>query len=205
MKAPKIIRDFTSLPDKGLEARASNVASSMKGNAYFPTPGPSLEDLDAARLLFITALSAAQYHDRLKLSLKNDAKKKLRAVLSSLAYYVESVAQGDKTILMSSGFKISSDTVETPAVAVINNFKVEHGKNSGQMRLSATRVKGVDSYSFYFGIDAGENTVYDHITKTRARTIISDLKVGQTYSFYMKAIGTNEKFVQSITITKVVS
>ncbi len=123
----------------------------------------------------------------------------------SLAYYVESIAQGDKTILISSGFKISASTVESAPVDTIDGFKVEHGNNSGQMKLSAKRVKGADTYSFYFGIADGDNTIYDHVTKTRVRTIISGLQVGKTYAFYMIAIGTNEKYVKSVTILKVVS
>ncbi|MFT3934982.1 MAG: hypothetical protein QM726_15255 [Chitinophagaceae bacterium] len=204
MKVPVILLDFMRLGEVNLDARATSVSNGMTDNPYFTNPNPALKELDMVRQEFTNARAAAQNRDVLKIALKNEVKEKLRDVLLKLSYYVESVALGNRAILISSGFKVSSETTE-PEADAINDFTVKHGKLSGQMILSASRVKGYTIYTFFYGVGEGENIVWNQVPQTKATAILSDLQVGKTYTFYMEAKGANGKIIQSVRISKVVS
>ncbi|MFT3935234.1 MAG: hypothetical protein QM726_16530 [Chitinophagaceae bacterium] len=205
MKPARILRDFMRLSEIGLQARGNSVANGMKGNPYFPNPGLALSGLDAANLEYANAITAALTGDSIKRSAKKEAKAKLQAVLSGLAYYVEGVAMGNRTILLSSGFAVSAESRSGAVLVSVENFKVVHGKNSGEMRLSANRVKGASTYCFYFGYANGDTMVWENVSQAGCRITLKNLQPGKTYTFYIKAKGANEKYVQSESIIKVVA
>jgi hypothetical protein len=68
-----------------------------------------VELIEKALQEYIAALSAAGGRDRVLVSIKDDKKAALQALLMELANYVTQTAKGDKTLLLASGFDINAD------------------------------------------------------------------------------------------------
>jgi hypothetical protein len=108
MKKIKILLTFMYCTDGNLSKIARRVLDSMKGNALFSNPDPTLEAGEKALAAYVTALSNAGGLDRPLVSIKNDMRTILRMFLTDLAQYVTHASKGDRSALLSSGFDISS-------------------------------------------------------------------------------------------------
>ena len=86
----------------------------MQGNSNFPAPIPALTVVDAAVQTYQAALTAAQFRDKNAVALKNQAREELTFILSQLANSVMTTANGDRAMLISSGFDISKDPEPKP-------------------------------------------------------------------------------------------
>jgi hypothetical protein len=65
-----------------------------------------------------TILSNAAGRDKTLVSIKNDKRAELRTLLAELADYVTSVCNGDRTMLLSSGFDLARQRGEVPLQAI---------------------------------------------------------------------------------------
>jgi hypothetical protein len=81
--------------------------------------------------------------DTLKIALRDTARQVLTNLIKQLAPYLELVAQGDTSILTSTGFDLRHDIVKgtgidrLPAPA---DFRVSHGQRSGTLDIHAARL-----------------------------------------------------------------
>lgn len=102
-------------------------------------------------------------------------------VLRDLVFYVNKAAQGDKVIVLSSGFDCTNDPVlitEVPAKAVIR--RISDGATSCSIKVYADAVPGADRYKLEIASDVN-NPVYvvytDHAVVTGLEA--KDLTRGQ--------------------------
>ena len=79
--------------------------------------------------------------------------------------------------------------------------KVVHGKNSGQLILSTSAVKGGIIYIHQYTTDPLA-AMWSEITTSRATCKINNLVPGQMYSLRIVAIGTNGQVTISDVVTK---
>ena len=105
----KIISSFIYCRDGELIKITRRILDSIKQNAQYPNAGPLVELIEKALQEYIAALSAAGGRDRVLVSIKDDKKAALQALLMELANYVTQTAKGDKTLLLASGFDINAD------------------------------------------------------------------------------------------------
>src|ERR1051326_1279582 len=92
----------------------TNIIAALTGNANFTTPSPTLVELGAARDLAsdkIDAYEVAADAAATALSNRDLALEDVRVKLTSLASYVDGIAQGSENIIPSAGMPIRS----TPA------------------------------------------------------------------------------------------
>jgi hypothetical protein len=85
---------------------ARHHVTSMTGNQNFTTPLPSLASITAAANALETAFNNAQGGNSTLTSLMHDKEAVLDNLLSQLANYVEIVANGVDTIILSAGMKV---------------------------------------------------------------------------------------------------
>lgn len=95
--------------DNDLAQTTRRVLDSLTGNTEFPSPSPALDVVDKAAQDYIVALSNAGGRDRKLVAIKNDKRAILRGLLIQLANYVTQVSQGNKTLLLSSGFELTPE------------------------------------------------------------------------------------------------
>ncbi|MFT3934878.1 MAG: fibronectin type III domain-containing protein [Chitinophagaceae bacterium] len=206
MKKLKVSMSFKRLSDARLETFTMTVVAAMTRNTNYPNPTPAIADLEALRLQFEAALSAAQTRDNVKIAAKTNLRLQLIAELDTLSDYVNLTAQGDRTILLSSGFKVKAEKTNSAVLGTIENFTVTQGANSGEAILSFTKVKGARFYLFYCAESPAPVEIrgWDHDGDTITSFTFTGLQPGKLYSFKVKAYGSGRQTVFSEVITKMI-
>ncbi len=196
MKQPRLRQDYSRLTDAALELKAETVSLAMNANPVFPTPTPSTAEFLVAINAYSTALTAAQSRDKVEVAEKNAKRATLEQLMSSLAGYVMSVANGDEAILVLSGFDLVKPASPQPPIGIPENFSVSRGINEGEIVSSVDRVAGARTYIHEYTADplTPASEWAQQFTTVRKCTI-ADLVPGQKYWFRVAAIGTRNQMV----------
>ena len=132
---------FKHMRDQELLTFGYTVHAAMDGNAYFATPEPDLTTLLAAVDDFREKMELANRKGSpLDFSLKNDSREVLIDVLKRLAFYVNTMADGALSVILSSGFRpvalpTRSVPPETPRWVTLTDYR-----QKGQARLDFEAV-----------------------------------------------------------------
>ncbi len=145
MRMPKINLSFSNLRDAEVKGESDFILRSMFGNAAFTDPMPSLADVQSAIVNYGDALTAAASLDINMVALKNQYRQVLESVLFQLGLYVMCVANGDVTILISSGFKLAKTPASNP-ISAPDSIVLTNGPSSGKLVAVVPTVKGANSY-----------------------------------------------------------
>jgi hypothetical protein len=105
-----VLKGFSKFTDGELLIFAQHVLKMMSGNSNFPNPVVSMAALAAIIAAFQAALAAAQDGGKNAVATKDSIRPQLVSVLRQLAMYVQSVADGDPSIIDSSGFQTRSQS-----------------------------------------------------------------------------------------------
>ena len=172
--------------DSALVIRARNIVEAMTHNPWFPAPVPSLAKVQAA----IDALDKAQAATLSKtkglVSVRNDARKKLRDLLLRLKGHVQAVANDNPEFAVSIIKSAGMDIVERPARRK-PILGVYPGPVSGSVRLVATAVAKEASYEWQWSADGGKTWVTERRTQ-QANTVVRRLQPGTRYGFRFQAV-----------------
>jgi len=126
-----------------------NVLAKMTGNANFPTPDVSLETAKTVLDEFEAAAVGAKDGSRTQIALRNNKMAVVDDLFHSLALYVDRIANGDDTIILSSGFEVLevSRTYSKPELGV------KSGDVTGNIKLAVKSIDGAKSYIWQFAKD----------------------------------------------------
>ena len=200
----KIKKTYNRSSDSNLLTLGSRVAQSMNGNANFPGPTPTQAAVETAWQDFQSALNLAGRNDRTLSSAKNDKKAALIGLLSNLAEYVTTVANGDKTILLSSGFDITGVKTNPPGLQPIDALAVEVGP-TGQAITSVKKVTGARAYVHEYTPDPiTPNSIWTSETVTDQAFTFSNLQSVVKYWFRVTAVGLHKQKVVSPIVSRVI-
>ncbi|HET7624871.1 MAG TPA: fibronectin type III domain-containing protein [Verrucomicrobiae bacterium] len=177
---------FAQLPDAGLDEFTGTVITGLTGNAAFPNPAVSIADLTAAKEAYENALNAMAQGGKQATAIKNDARKKLLALLRQEANYVQLAGNNDLPTLLSSGFQVNSTNTAQSPLATPKILALENGMST---QLIA-RVQAVDNARSYEAQvkNGGGWQPAGVFTQTR-RMVLSGMTPGQVYSVQVRAIG----------------
>jgi hypothetical protein len=138
----KVIISYAHLAIDMLIELVRFVITKLTGNPNFTTPDPTIAELkDMADALEAKNI-AAQEGGRQARSERKDARKKMLDGLRSLALYVEKIADGNETIMVSSGLYLSKE----PQPAQKDDFWVIRGPNSGDILAGCVRYPKARTY-----------------------------------------------------------
>ena len=159
-----------------------NVVARLTNHATFDNPDVSLADGTAKADKLEAASLAAKDGARTAISAMRDAELDVDKYLKKLAIYVERIADGDETLILSSGFHISKEpeSFQKPALAVVN------GKNSASVLLKAKAIDKAGAYIWQVSRNKTEWTTLGH--STRADFEVSGLTIGEICYFRVAAI-----------------
>src|SRR5690242_13582355 len=93
----KSIISYRNARESNLVPTSQRVIEKMENNPVFPNPPAALEELKKALAEFQEALVKAKGRDKEMVSVKNDKKAILIALLAELSDYVTLTSKGDKT------------------------------------------------------------------------------------------------------------
>jgi hypothetical protein len=196
----KINTSFSRLTPVKFAAQVELIITSLTGNASFPEPWPatvaSLAQLQADLSSFQGTLNAIATGDRSRIVDRQATRQKLSGELTSLGYYLQGVANGDPTMLATTGFPARKETqralvpadLEAPA-----QLTLQRGTLSGQLIVKCSRVLKAASYDVQTATadPTVEANWSDAGTYTTCRRIaLEGLTPGKVYSVRMRAFGS---------------
>jgi hypothetical protein len=179
----------------------NTTAAAVYGNADFTTPSPTQAVMQEAITNYTASLAAAKYGSRDDKAQKNADKQNLISLLRQLCDYVNSIAQGDVTILAGCGFPLSKSP--QPVALGVPQAKVQNG-TSGELILSTPAVEGAVAYKHQYSADPNA-ALWPEVVTSRATCKIASLQPGTVYSLRIVAIGTNDQVSSSDVVTKMVA
>lgn len=205
MTTTKVITSFQRYKDTDLNQKAQHIVDSLTGNAQFPTPIPSLTDLQTAITAYATALAKAVDGSKQDTVIKNQARDTVETLLSKLALYVQLNGNDDPAIILSSGFDISKPRTPIGVLPKPTGFIVSAGKEKGSIDISLNAIAGAVSYQ-YEQTDAPvtATSVWTVTVNTSAGITIHHLQSGKEYAFRAAGVGSDPTRVYSDVITSFV-
>ncbi|HUP11356.1 MAG TPA: fibronectin type III domain-containing protein, partial [Niastella sp.] len=168
----------------------------------FPDPNPALAELTRVTEEYKVALYNAKGLDTLLVSIKNDLRAVLRSMLSREAEYVMSVAKGDRTVLLASGFTLAKVKGEVTALKPIEKLMV-NTEIPEQAVLRVKKVIGAKAYVYQYTVDAvGGESQWVSRTVTEPSFTLSGLQPGIKHLFRVIAVGPGDQSVYSPVVSR---
>ena len=193
MFIPKIGVSFGRYSDANFEQKAEHILKSMDGNADFPDPSPSMAVYGAAVSNYSAALTEAATLDRNAVAKKNEARQQLETLSTQLASYVMNRSNGNVRMLTGSGFTLTKKS-EPRKLPEMGPVTLSSTGNSGEMRVSATALKGANGYVYEFTETAPtEATVWTSSASSTSKLVIKGLTPGKQYWFRVIATGARQQ------------
>ncbi len=164
----------------------------MTGNLSFPTPIPTLIVL----LALIDALSLANENalngGKIQKALMRIALKDLMAALKTMLGYVQSVSEGDETMILSSGFDVKRPRVPVGILPPPANVRTVFGEVPGEIILRWAGVKNKLVYKVQINDTPGsEDTWKDYTYTGKVRIVVTGLITDRMYAFRVASISSD--------------
>jgi len=196
MRKKKVVLDYTGVNDDEFNTLIGKVIDCLTGHAVLTTLPVSLADLKTQADDFATKWQrASRGGSVLESAEKNDAKRILAASLKDIAFYVNKVADGSRSILLSSGLILEADpkSVGTPEVMIEASLVDGRQRNQLGIKFKPLRSAIMYEYQVTNAADAdGEPLWGDSFeTSTSYGNVFSPVSPGQIY--YMRIRGRNKK------------
>ena len=195
----RLIMDLSKLRDSQLDNKAQTIIDSTSANAVvFPSPVPALTDVEGILEEYRSSLTAAARRDIHAIELKNQKRTELERALRKLALYIEQQANGNRAVLLSSGFDVWKTREPNGICPKPENFKVENPA-PGRVKMSVKANKMARMYQFEYRL-AGDTdwTVHDG---SRSSVMLIGFETAKLYEFRAVLKGTNPVRTYSDVIT----
>lgn len=190
---PRALVGFGEMKDNEILVAANTILAAMTDNPNFPNPIPSLEEVQNQTDDYSNKLAAASKRGSPEdNALKKEGKEDLAEILQQLGHYVNSVAKGHLSKVLSSGFPTNSPDAPPQPPNVVDGLKLEDGRQSGQVRLSFNKQRNIRIYEYqYRRIDVPEEDWSERFTTTSSRgNVIAPVMPGVHYEARVRAINT---------------
>lgn len=192
--------NFNRLASLAFIAQAEQIVTAMTGNASFPEPWPStvptLQQIQADLAAYQAAATATGAGDRTRIVERQAARSKLQTDLTQLAFQLQTVSQGDATLLATTGYPLRqpaqrSRITEIPSAP--DGFVLSRGVLSGSIQVRARRVPKAASYDVQ--IATADPTLEANWSmagsfKNCGHIELEGLTPGKIYSVRMRALGS---------------
>ncbi|MCS3794740.1 hypothetical protein [Niastella sp. OAS944] len=200
----KIKKSYKNPSDNFILMLCGRVLENMRNNASFPNPIPTVPEAEKKYADFQVALNMAGRSDRTLSSAKNDRKAEVIAMLEKWDDYVTTISNGDKTMLLSSGFDIAGIKSTSQALTPIEKLDVEIGP-IGQAIVSIKKVPGAKMYAFQCTPDPiTPESVWTTETTTDRENTFTNLNSIVKYWFRVIAYGRGKQSVISVLVSRVI-
>jgi hypothetical protein len=194
----KALTSFSELSDGNLESKAGFILSSLTENFNFTSPSPGLEVLAEARDAYSLSLTGARKGTRSEISIKKQKRAELIAVLNRLATYVNFIANGDRSILQTSGFDVNSENEPFPSLTRPTKVVISNGENPGELNVSVEKVPGALAYIYQYTLDPSlAEDSWQSKNSTYCKTTIKGLQQMKRYWIRVAVLGVKEQMMYS--------
>ena len=200
----KIKKTYRNPSDTYMLKLIGRILESMKNNASFPNPIPAVPEVEKKFVDFHISMNMAGRNDRTLSSAKNDRKAELTGMIEKWDDYVTITSNGDKTMLLSSGFDIAGIKSTSDVLTPIEQLDVKIGP-IGQAIVSIKRVPGARMYAYQCTPDPiTSESVWTTETTTDRKNTFTNLNSIAKYWFRVVAYGRGKQTVTSMLISRVI-
>ncbi|MEI6057344.1 MAG: hypothetical protein WCR55_14970 [Lentisphaerota bacterium] len=192
MKKIKSLISFRRFKDLELTEISQTIINKLTDNAYYPSPTPSLDILQAASQDYSESLAKCKFGSKEDTAIKNEKRYFLEKHLSTISNYVNSIADGNIAKLESSGFPLTSPPQKIGILSAPAFIKISEGENPGEVYFNISLIKKAASYKVAYALaPTSPDTKLDWQEKLSSSHTgwISGLESGKKYSF--KATATS--------------
>jgi hypothetical protein len=184
----KAVIDYHKLSDANLKVKSQNVVNSLTDNPSFPLTTPTIAQFTEFQTAYASALEKTLTGDRLLIELKNQARKILLEAMKQLATSVNLIANGDKALIISSGFDLTS-LAEPVHDIDVSKLTISDG-NPGELKFNCAKVEHAVSYVLEWTVEVPTNTTNWHSQTSSGREfILKNLESGTRIYARIRAIG----------------
>jgi len=169
------------------------IVTAMTGNVNFILPNPKLIDVSAAILALETAVFNvdSQGGGTLLTSIMHAKERELEDLLTAEGNYVDSIAKGSETIILSAGMKTKKQSAPIGIPVQVQGMKASAGAQTGKILLKWSNVKGGRAYIVYMSEDVNAPASWRVIGyPTAASFTAASLVAGSEHWFKVEAIGS---------------
>jgi len=203
MKKQKAMLDFIQLSVIVKIAFYRNTLTRLTGNETFPNPDVSLAEAKAAVDALEAAYLATQDGSHTAVSAMHDTEEKADDLFRILVAYVNLIANGNETEILSAGFHVSkqSGAIQKP------ELDAQNGDNSGNVWLVARAVEKAGAYIWQYAKDVVPTSDEGWVTaghSTQSYFQVKGLTVGSKYYFRVVAITPSGQTDYTAPVAKVV-
>lgn len=147
----KVLLNFIQFPVTEKVSFYRNSVAKTTANALFPTPDISFAELTAALDQFEAAIVAARDGSHIAISALHDCELATDKKFRILAHYVDKIADGDETTILSAGFQASKD----PATRNKMPLSAYDGSHSGSVIMDIKAIEKAGAYIIQIAEGAG--------------------------------------------------
>ena len=197
----KLIISFEHLSEPDFLVKAETIITALTGNSHYAEPwppqAPSLAELTLALNTYKNDYHASLTRDTLKIAQRISSRQNLSDLLKRLPSYLEFIAQGDTSILATTGYDLRKNSVHNPSNEILSapsDFRVSHGIKKGTLIVHVALLPDAGSYEVQ--ITQGDPNVeanWQHATSslTSSQILLEELIPAQTYWIRIRGIGRN--------------
>lgn len=199
----KIVYPFKQSRDSEVAKAANRIISSVKGNSFFPDTS-LVQELEKRSVEFQESMNNAADGSKTLIAVKKVKRKALIEIMVQLGFYISQISNGDKAMLLSSGFDLAKETSEVKLHTVIERFEVTNAK-AGEAFIAVKSIKGARAYVHQFSLEPPTaTTVWVSETTTSRKHTFVGLTPLATYWFRVIAVGRNGQSIISDAISRVI-
>ena len=181
-----VVLELQKLSDTRKIEKLLEIKQAMTGNPYFPSPDPSLAELESQAVKTNVSYLASRNAGTDETAVFHHDLDKLERMMLLEADYVEMVANknpdvGD-TIILSAAMHFKSQGVRN-----VQDFSVANGKVRGTVLARAKALKGKVAYIWQYVPADGGDFATAAVT-TKASYLFTALDSGRTYKFRMAIV-----------------
>ena len=206
----KALLSFMGFSEARVLAFADAVIKALTGNSNFPNAAPLLATLVTAQDAYAASLAIAKDGNRMQAAEKNVAQLAVFEALRALCNMVNFTADGDRVILLSSGFNVSKDITTPVVIEPAKNVIVNYGANSGEMDVTVKGVKGHKGLVFEYAVATAENKLaadagWVSLPSSTTQCTLVNMPVGQRVLIRVGIAGARKQLVYTTPVAKLVA
>jgi len=187
----KVKLGLSNITPSNLIVKAVFIIGKMTGNPLFATPAPALTVIQNKTDELTGAIADSESGDHAIVALKKKFYKELKALLTQLGAYVQSITNGDETNILSSGFQVVTPGGPVGPLEPVSGLSAKTSDFIGQIDLSWEKVDGKDLYVIEMNAGDPNNQELWKLKgfSTKTKFSAKNLQTGATYWFRVAAVG----------------
>jgi hypothetical protein len=182
--------------------RGRLITGKMNGNADFPTPVPSLTDLNLAIKALEDAYNDSRGRDKTKVELMKERRREVLFGFSQLSAYVQQASAGNALTIAGSGFDVAKPaTKHSDTGGEVKNVRLSDGSRQGKIRVDFDAADNAVLYVVLASLDPDFKTPEPKGITTKTHKEIGDYSSGTRIWVRVIALGREEAGTPSETVS----